>query len=218
MWNDTKSLFINELTGLKLRKDLLFPIGIAILFVLYLLNGKTNNTLVITLLPHYFGATWAMMLSAAAFNYEKENNTLDIIIVSGISEYAIYLSKILFPLILAYTLDLIIMISIKIGFYLKYAVSIHYSLIDFILPILISYFIVSITLNVHILTNDDKQALFITFIIVGVLFYLAFRLFLLLNFSLNLYMIIVGMLLSMITTFISLSLIRHISYFIKTSQ
>ncbi|MBP3275663.1 hypothetical protein [Kandleria sp.] len=218
MWNDIKSLLINELTGLKLRNDLLIPVGTAIVVVIYLLNGKTNNTLIIMLLPHYFGAMWGMILSATAFNNEKENNMLDTIVLSGISEYSIYLGKILSPWLLACILDFIIMILIKLGFLMRYGMSIHYSLIDFILPILISYFIVSMTLNVHILTNNDKQALFITFIIVGVLFYLAFRLFLLLNFSLNLYMIIVGMLLSMITTFISLSLIRHISYFIKTRQ
>ena len=126
MITDFKTLFINELISFRLTKEYIFVFLIAVIGMWMFVydQGKSAS---IGIAPVYFGALYAFCFVGEGYKKERQYNILDTILISGISEWSLLLSKVIIPIIISYIITLITITSMSYGLPSR-----HFIFLDFI--------------------------------------------------------------------------------------
>ena len=215
MITDFKTLFINELISFRLTKEYIFVFLIAVIGIWMFVydQGKSaliGTTLMIGIAPVYFGALYALCFVGEGFKKERQYNILDTILISGISEWSLLLSKVIIPIIISYIITLITIISMSYGLPSR-----HFIFLDFILPVIVSYCVCVYTLFIHIIVNNDKHAPACTFFSIGAISFILYQIYRLFPVDPYLFALFTGLLLSIVVSLLTIRVIRNISHYIK---
>lgn len=216
MINDIIIIFKNELICLKKHKATLICIGGCLVsgFMFIYQNGSTSLIGLsggIIIIPTFFGSLCGVQIVSDTIAKEKRENTLDIILASGISEYSIIIGKVLNGLFVAYLVAILMIMVLKFGFYFTTS-EFHYIFFywyDFINPLVFGYLSLSASILAYLLLNDEKFAPVIAIVIVGLVLYSLIKLLNLMGIYNMGIVIILGVLLCFITTFLASKMLNN---------
>ncbi|WP_249029591.1 LTA synthase family protein [Tannockella kyphosi] len=210
MVDDVRIIFKNEFNCLKNHKaTLVCVVGCLISGLLFIYqNGASSMVGLmggITIIPTFFGSLCGVQIISDTIVKEKRENTLDIILSSGISEYSIIIGKVLNGLFVAYLVAILMINVLKFGFYFttndfNYITFYWY---DFINPLVFGYLSLSASIQAYLLLNDEKFAPVIAIVVVSLILYGLIKLLNLIGIYNIGIVIMLGVLLCFITTFLA---------------